>query len=351
MGAAILAGWRAWFWNKRRPRLVLHAKAFPKEVSHMKSRRIWIVIAGIAALLFLAGAALACSAGGSDDNDGAAARGVPGDASVAGDVDQSAEEPAPDTFASGTGGDDGASAAAPDEQPAPDPALQGLLDRKIAQSTSIDIEVEDIGRDFQELVRLAETAGGFVVSSSFSNRDDEQSADVTIRVPNDRYHEVLAQVRGMGEVSQEGTDATDVTEEYTDVQARLRTLQATEQRYLELLAQAQNINDILLVQDRLDGVRSQIEQLQGRINLLDNLTELATITVHLRPAGAAGGGGGGIRPLETAEAAWEASLDALRGLAAATLAVAAFSWWLLPPLIVAGAAARWWKQRQQPSAS
>ena len=240
---------------------------------------------------------------------------------------------------------DGADSAGPSADPlAPDAALQGLLDRKIVQSASLDIEVEEVGRAFQDIVRVAETAGGFVGSSAFSRLDDQQVADLTIRVPAGEYQGVLAQIRDMGEVTTEGSEAKDATEEYTDLGARLRTLQATEQRYLELLARAETINDILVVQDRLDAVRAQIEQVQGRINLLDSLTDLATITVHIRPlvvAADTSGGDGGPHPIRAAEQAWERSLDALAGLATAALVVAAFSWWLVPPALLVADAARW----------
>jgi hypothetical protein len=236
-----------------------------------------------------------------------------------------------------------------DGSPALDPKLQGLLDRKIIQSTSVDVEVKEVGRSFQDIIRIAETAGGFVASSSFSNVNDEQIADLTIRVPGDRYQGVLAQIRGMGEVTQESSDANDVTEEYTDLQARLRTLEATERRYLELLGQADEISDILLVQDRLDSVRGQIEQVQGRINMLEHLTDLATITAHLRPEAAAvelPAEDGGLSPFEAAGNAWESSLEALRGLATVALVIGAFSWWLVPPLAAMGFGARWWLSRR-----
>ncbi len=246
-----------------------------------------------------------------------------------------------------TSPDSAAARAAPAVPGASDPKLQNVLDRKIAQSTSVDLGVKEVGRSFQEIIRYAETASGFVASSSFSNVDDKQVADLTVRVPTDQYQGVLAKIRGLGDVNTESSDANDVTEQYTDFQARLRTLQATEQRYLELLAQANNINDILTVQDRLDSVRGQIEQLQGQINLLDHTTELATITIHLQPIGAAlATPNGNIHPLNAASNAWERSLDALRGLAAAALVVAVFSWWLLPPLVLIGFGARWWLGRR-----
>ena len=258
-------------------------------------------------------------------------------------------------------GDGEFGAAAPPGQPASEvddgappvnPQLGGSLDRKIIQSTSIDLEIEGengVSRSFQDIIRIAETAGGFVASSSFSNIDDKQFADVTIRVPGTQYQSVLADIRGMGTVSQEGSDANDITEEYTDLQARLRTLNATEQRYLELLARAETINEILVVQDRLDVVRGQIEQVIGRINLLDNLTELATITAHLSPAVLVvepSSDGGSLTPAEAFENAWQASLTALSGIAIAAVVVVAFSWWLVPPLVALAIGARWWANRR-----
>ena len=240
-----------------------------------------------------------------------------------------------------------------DGAPAPAPELQSVLDRKIIQSSSLDVEVDEgeVGRTFQDIIRIAQTNGGFVASSSFSNLDDLQIADLTIRVPGDRYQDVLARIRIMGNVTREGSDANDITEEFTDLQARLRTLEATERRYLELLGQAVTINDILLVQDRLDGVRGQIEQIQGRVNLLNQLTDLATITVHLRSVAAVAETPADGGMLDAAASAWEHSLDTLRGLATGVLVAAAFSWWLLPPLLVLGIGARWWLNRRPDAAT
>ncbi len=316
----------------------------------MRFTRTRLILVGIVAVLVLAAA---CNAASDDGEEASAPEAVPG----LGDVDsggprdeRSAVLPTGEP-ADGESESYAVSQGDPANGPSSDPKLQGLLDRKIIQSTSIDVEVEDVGRDFQEIVRIAETAGGFVASSAFSNVDGEQAADVTIRVPGDSYQEVLAQIRSMGLVTQESSDANDVTEEYTDLQARLRTLEATEQRYLDLLAQANTIDEILTVQDRLDGVRGQIEQVQGRINMLDHLTDLGTITIHLRPPAsgeAATDDDGTPRPLEAAARAWELSLDTLLALASAALAVAAFSWWLLPPLAILGVGTRWWLNQRPP---
>lgn len=209
-----------------------------------------------------------------------------------------------------------------------------LLERKITQTASMTLQVEDVAQAFQEVSRIASGAGGFLGSSSFSNQGDEQVASVTIRVPAARYQDVLASLRGLAtKVEREESQATDVTEEYTDLGSRLRNLRAAETQYLGFLERAKDIGEVLQVQDRLNTVRADIETVQGRINLLDNLSDMSTITVHLRPESAAGAGGGQANPAEAARAAWDASLTTLRGLATAVVAIAAFSWWMVPILI------------------
>lgn len=297
----------------------------------------------VTTLLLLAGLAAACGDGlgvtdtSSGDGDSAALR----DAAPASDSEAITDPAAFD------GEELGALAVGGSQ-------LQSSLDRKIIQSTSVDVEVDQVGRAFQEVIRITESSGGFVASSAFSNVDDGQVADITIRVPIAAYQSVLAQIRGMGEVSQESSDANDVTEEFTDLEARLRTLEATERRYLELLAEANGINEILLVQDRLDSVRGQIEQAQGRINLLDSLTELATITVHLRttvPEAEDLEDDGGLDPFDAASKAWESSLITLLALATIAFAVVAYSWWLVPPAVIGTLVWRWWANRRSPPSS
>ena len=208
------------------------------------------------------------------------------------------------------------------------------VDRKITQTASMSLQVKAVGEAFQEVGRIAAGAGGFVASSSFSNEGEEQVASITIRVPAARFQEVMASLRGLAvKVENEESQSNDVTEEYTDLGSRLRNLQATEAQYLEFLKQAKDIAEVLQVQDRLTAVRADIETVQGRINMLDSLTDMSTVTVHLRPE-AAPSEAGAPNPLKAARAAWHASLDTLRALATAVAAVAAFSWWLVPVLVV-----------------
>lgn len=216
------------------------------------------------------------------------------------------------------------------------PALQGTLDRTIIRNGSVAIEVESVADSFERVRQIAEGAGGFVAESSFTGSGDSQSASLTLRVPAARFGDVVAELQGMAlEVRNVTSSSQDVTEEFTDLEASLRNLRAVEQQYLTLLSRAEAIEDILLVQDRLNGVRYEIERVQGRLNLLENLTSLATIRVSLSPDdGAVTRVEGGSGFTERISEAWESSLDAIATVGTTIAVALVWSWWLLPVLVV-----------------
>jgi hypothetical protein len=230
--------------------------------------------------------------------------------------------------------------------------LPQLLDRKIIRTARLELEVDNVSAAVAEVENVAVAAGGFVSASNVfidepsesDDGDDEpprrtETATVTIRVPAEAYGSVVNQLRGVAEeVKSESSEASEVTEEYTDLQARLRNQEATEAQLLELLTKAETIPDILTVQDRISQVRLEIEQVQGRINVLDNLTDLATITVQLAaivpPAEEPDGEQG------WAAKAWDAAWDASQTAAAVLGTVAivggvVLAWLALPALVIA----------------
>jgi hypothetical protein len=158
-----------------------------------------------------------------------------------------------------------------------------------------------------------------------------------IRVPAESYDRAVADLRGLAkEVRSMSSTTQDATAQITDLEASLRNLRAVETQYIELLGRAEEVPDILQVQERLREVRAEIEQTEGRMALLNRLSDLATITVELMPVPAvAQTNGGSSSPADAAAGAWEASLDTLRNGARVAVAVAVYSWWLLPLAVVA----------------
>lgn len=231
------------------------------------------------------------------------------------------------------------------------PPLPELAGRKIVRDATISLAVEDVAASVQRVESIAAGAGGFVSASSVFVEDapepleDDvapprrtQSATVTIRVPASAYTSVMNQLRDLaGEVQSESSTTADVSEEFADLEARQRNLEATEATYLALLEKAETIPDILTLQDRINSVRLEIERIQGRINLLNDLSDLATIVVQLRP------------PLpvveepsqpgwaqEVWEDAWDASTEAMQALGtAAIVSGVVLAWLAVPALAIA----------------
>ena len=199
---------------------------------------------------------------------------------------------------------------------------------------TVNVTLDDVSRGFEDIGNIAALESGFVSSSAFGHNGDRQTASVTIRVPVDKYQDALNRIRKLGDVRDEQANSSDVTEEYTDLQSRLRNLKATEDTYLRFLDRAGDVTQVLSVQDRINATRAEIEQVQGRINLVEHQTDLATITAHLdppvvkvddhKPAT------GSRSPLEVAADSFHASIVVLKGAATVVLATAAFAWWLLP---------------------
>ena len=238
-----------------------------------------------------------------------------------------------------------------------DTSLPSLLDRQIILNGSLALSVSDVSAAFDEASRLARVYGGYVEKSSFAasaQAANQKSATLRLRVPSDQYDALLGQLRGISgaKVENEGSQSTEVTEQYTDLQSRLRNLQRTEQSYLSLLNQAKSVQDILTLSDRLDNVRGQIEQIQGRINVLDHAIDLATIDLTLAPVppGKAAPTGGPKSVSEAFADAWAWSLDALRYAAASgAVAVVALAWLAIPIALVILGVRR--MRRRPPSAS
>jgi hypothetical protein len=167
--------------------------------------------------------------------------------------------------------------------------MPGLTDveRKIIYSVTLDLIVKDTEAAFGEVQRLTQEMGGFVSESNMWRDEGHPRASMSVRVPADRLDEALAGFRNLAlDVERENRDSQDVTEEYVDLGARLKNAQRTETELLELLrsrSETGKTEDILEVYRELSQVRSQIEQIQGRIKYLENLSSMATVQITLTP--------------------------------------------------------------------
>jgi hypothetical protein len=162
-------------------------------------------------------------------------------------------------------------------------------DRKIIRNGDLTLETGSPTEGLRKITAVAESHGGFVVNSEFTQNRVEaganpsQTVTVIARVPASQFATALEEIRGAGErVISEKISGQDVSEEYLDLEARLRTKKALEAQFLEIMKQARKVQDALDVQTQLADVRTEIERLEGRRRFLENQAALSTITTTLQ---------------------------------------------------------------------
>ncbi len=190
--------------------------------------------------------------------------------------------------------DSGGEAAAPDAFGVTDAALtnQTVVDRKVIRTGQMEIQVTDTREAMDEITRLVDRSGGYVSSSEVtpSGAEEQPYVTLTIRIPAGDLDTALAAIRELSErVAYESIQSQDVTEEYVDIEARLRNLTALETELVALLAEVRAQADadpqkILTVFNEVSRVRGEIEVLEGRRRLIDNQASLSTVTVTISPS-------------------------------------------------------------------
>lgn len=155
-------------------------------------------------------------------------------------------------------------------------------DRLIIRNGSMSLVVKHVSSLVDEVRVYVEGQGGFLVNSSINEQSTNPSASLTVRIPVDRYGATYEWVKGKAvKVVSETSSGQDVTEEYVDLDSRLRNLRASEQQFLEIMKRSGQISDVLAVQQQLERIRGEIEGVLGRQKYLTQSAKLATLTLYV----------------------------------------------------------------------
>lgn len=202
----------------------------------------------------------------------------------------------------------GAPGAIPAPEFATNPNIVTNPSRNLILTANVSMKTQDPWATADKARAIATGLGGDILAMSQTGQGENRSALITVRVPSDRFDEALRQLKLLdGEVLTSNVDAKDVTDQFTDLQARLVAKQAEEQRYLQLFPQAKTVDETLKIDAALGNVRTQIEQLQGQLNLIKNRTEFSTITMSIAPI---------VTVPTTPSGAWDPSVTFAKALAA-----------------------------------
>ncbi len=164
--------------------------------------------------------------------------------------------------------------ATPNGEPPSPAAAEGPAAKRapvVVYTAQLTMAVFDVRPGLEAIQRLAAELGGFM---------GKQTNDaITIRVPAPRFHEALARVEKIGDVTSRDVNAEDVTEEYLDLEVRLKTARAVRDRLEHLLARASKVEESIAVERELERLVGEIERLEGRMRYLQERAQLSTITV------------------------------------------------------------------------
>ena len=216
---------------------------------------------------------------------------------------------------------------------------------RIERTADLTVEVKKGTFDAQwtAAFKVAQRYGGQIMSSTrgvpspqpvpleqngtTANASAKQPAigDITIRIPAQNFINASNALRALGTVRGDNTTTEDVSQEYVDLQSRLRNLRAEQATLLALFKRTTNIRDTLAVQAQVSDVEGQIEQVTGRIKYLDANTLFSTITVHLQEPGVTVITT--VKPGPSLGGAWETAKTGLVRLTGAGLILGL---WLLP---------------------
>ena len=269
---------------------------------------------------------------------------ISGGNSSSGSAPMQSEGAAKDAIAPATSSSSGGASAGAPGTPGDMPLPSADTSRQIVRNGTADLEVKSVAEAFESVRQIAVAANGSIADSTYTGSGDAQSASLTLRVPVDRFGDVVAKLREVAvEVRTITTGSNDVTDEYTDIEATIRNLRAVETQDTQLLGRTGTIAEVLQVQDRLNQVRLQIDRTEARRQSLSSRAAMSTITVLLRPVAPGVAAGGGL--LGVAREAWAASLTTLELIGMIVVAAVVYLWWVFP-LAIAGwlVAQRYWRR-------
>jgi DNA repair ATPase RecN len=152
-------------------------------------------------------------------------------------------------------------------------------DRKMVRSGDLAVSVDFPEEASPEVERLVKQAGGFVERSTTTK---DSNVWLHCRVPAPQLDQIMDSVAALGEEERRSVSAADVTEQYADLETRLRNDLALRERLQELLNRASDVEDVLAIEKELNRIQSEIETMQARFDRLKSEVELSALSISLQ---------------------------------------------------------------------
>jgi hypothetical protein len=223
------------------------------------------------------------------------------------------------------------------------PADKLALSRKIIYDGQVELVVKDVDATAKKVVTFVQDARGYIAEQGTTGAPGSQrSMRWKLRVPVDQFEALVQKVVELGELVQNSRTSQDVTEQFYDIEARIKNKKAEEKSLTKILDERTGkLEDVLKIETELSRVRGEIEQLEGKIRVLENLSSLATLSLSVREREKFEPPPPTVADFPTQVArTWERSLHALIDLGKGVI-LWAVDWVLWIPLLVVGALFAW----------
>ena len=165
--------------------------------------------------------------------------------------------------------------------------LESTVDngRKLIRTIYLSLQTTEFDSVLSDLSAKTTELGGYIENSSISGNSyyyqSTRYASYTIRIPSDQLDQFVDIVGELGNVTQKNESVEDVTLQYVDVESRKKALETEQERLLELLSQAENMEDLLAIESKLSDVRYELENYGSQLRMLDNQIDYSTVNVDV----------------------------------------------------------------------
>lgn len=154
------------------------------------------------------------------------------------------------------------------------------IDRKLIKEADLEWETNNIDNTHKNIVQLSKQYGAYIADDNQYKDDYSLTNRMLVKVPSDKFDEFLSALnKDVKKYDRKTIKALDVTEEYVDVETRIKTKKELEQRYIEILKKANKIEDILTVEAQINAVRTDIETAEARMKMLNHQITLSSINI------------------------------------------------------------------------
>ena len=156
-------------------------------------------------------------------------------------------------------------------------------ERKIIWNANLDFQVTDVDKSTDKISEMVTVKGGFVSGMDVTHQHNEISNNIIIRIGNDQFHSLIKSLKGESIFTKKiEIKSDDVTEDFVDIQSRLKTKKEVRKRYIDILRnKTGDIKDVLAAEDAIRVITEEIEAQEGRLRYLTDKVDFSTITIRI----------------------------------------------------------------------